>query len=156
MKRRIQWSKINPKNMCHAIELCVKYAQDKRNLSVERIADLMGLECHRTLYKWIAEGRIPAIKILAFEHACGIHFITQYQAHSSGMLLIPIPTGRLAEHKEINELSLFMSETVQLLYRHQEGTTSAEDTVGALTKLMESLAYQRGNVEKEQQPELEL
>lgn len=156
MKRRIHWAKVRPTNMCDAIEQCVCHAQDKLNLSVERIADLMGLESHRTLYKWISEGRIPAIKILAFEHACGIDFITQYLAHSGGKLLIPMPTGRKAQHREISELSLFMNETVQLLYRHGDGDATADETLSALTKLMEDLAHQQGNVEKEQQPELEL
>ena len=156
MKRRIQWSKAQPTSMCDAIELCLLHADQKLNLNVDRIADLMSLVSHRTLYKWIAEGRIPAIKILPFEHACGINFITRYLAHSGSMLLIPFPTGRKAEHRDINDLSLFMTETVQLLYQHGEGIKSAEETIGQLTRLMEDLAHQRGNIEKEKQPELDL
>lgn len=138
------------------MELCVEYALQKKNLSVERIAELMGEASHWTLYKWMESGRMPAVKIRPFEHACGIGLVTEYLAHSANKLILPMPSGRQAEHREINELGLFMNQTVQLLYKHQEGETSADETVSAITKLMESLAYQRGNVEKEQQPELGL
>lgn len=155
MSRR-NWKKVAPTSLRQAMELCKEFALHKKNLSVERIAELMGMASHWTLYKWIAEGDMPVHMIRPFEHVCGIDLVTEYLAHSANKLVLPMPSGRRAEHREINELSLFMNETVQLLYLHREGGKSAEDTIGALTQLMESLAYQRGNVEKEQQPELEL
>lgn len=34
--------------------------KERHNLSVERIAERMGLTDHWTVYKWIQTGRIPA------------------------------------------------------------------------------------------------
>jgi hypothetical protein len=116
----------------------------------------MGEASHWNLYKWMESGRMPAVKIRPFEHACGIDLVTLYLGHSANKLVLPVPTGRKSDHREINELSLFMNETAQLLYQHQEGLKTGEETTAAITQLMESLAYQRGNIEKEQQPELEL
>ncbi len=155
MSRR-NWKKVYPTSLRQAMELCKEHALQKKNLSVERIAELMGMANHWKLYRWIAEGNMPAHMIRAFEHVCSIDLVSIYLAHSANKLVLPIPTGRKAQHKEINQLSLFMTETVQQLYLHQDGEQSAEVTIATLTHLMESLAYQRGNVEKEQQPELEL
>lgn len=138
------------------MELCVTYAREKNNLGVERIADRMGVSSHFTLYKWMENGRLPTCLIIPFEHACGINFISQYLAHSQNHLLIPMPTGKAAEHREISELSLFMNETAALLYKHADGEIESDDVISNLTQLMESLAHHRGNVEKEKQPELEL
>jgi hypothetical protein len=150
------WKRIYANSLRQAMEFCVEYARVKKNLSVEKIANLMGESSHYTLYKWLDNGRMPAIKIRAFEHVCGMDYVTEYLAHSANKLVLPIPTGRKSKCREINELGQFMTETVTLLYQHQEGTKNAEETIAALTQVMESLAYQRGNVEKEQQPALEL
>jgi CRISPR/Cas system CSM-associated protein Csm2 small subunit len=104
----------------------------------------------------MGDGCMPATKIIPFQYACGINLVTQYQAASCGLLTIPIPTGRKATHKDINELSKVMTETASLLYQHNEGKKSPEEVVAALNNLMEDLAYQRGNIEKEYQPELDL
>lgn len=155
MTRR-NWNKEQPISLPQAMHLCVQYAKEKKNLSVERIADLTGVTCFSTLYKWIGSGRMPAASIAAFEHACGINYITRYQAHSSGYLLIPIPNGRKAEHPELIALNLAANETVGMILKFQEGQQTAEETVAAITTLMEDLALQRGNVEKHQQPDLGL
>ena len=49
-------------SLVHALRLCKEWAQAKRHLSVERIADRMGTT-HDSLYKWLATGRMPAILI---------------------------------------------------------------------------------------------
>jgi hypothetical protein len=138
------------------MELCVQHALEKRNLSVDGIADLMGESNKWTLYKWIENGRIPAIKIRPFEHACGVDFVTEYLAHSANKLVLGMPTGRRAEHREVNELGAFMAATQTLIYKYLDGESKADETAGAITKLMEDLAFQRGNIEKGTQPELEL
>lgn len=150
------WKRTYPHSLRQAMELCVEYAREKKNQSVERIADLMGEESHFTLYKWIDSGRMPAIKIRPFEHACGIDFVTQYLAHSGGKMLIQMPTGKAAEHTDLNALSIASHEAVALLFKLHTGEAEATDAIAAVTTLMEDLAYQRGNIEKNQQPELEL
>ncbi len=155
MTRR-NWKRIYPTSLREAMELCVKHAEEKHNYSVERIAELMGMSSHWTLYKWIPEAAMPIKKVTPFENVCGIDLVTQFQAHSNNKLLVPIPTGRRAEHKELNDLVHFQSKTAQLLYDHSDGKRSSEEVIGAITQLMEDLAWQKGNAEKDIQPELEL
>jgi len=145
-----------PTSLRHALELCVEHAKEKKNRSVEQIADLIGEESHYTLYKWLANGRMPAIKVRPFEHCCGIDFVTQWLAHSNGKLLIQMPTGKHAQHKDIAALTMAMSEASALLLQFYEGAATGEATVATLTMVMEDLAFARGNIEKEAQPELEL
>ena len=71
MTRR-NWKRIRPHSLRYALELCKEHARERRNLSVERIAELMGLADHWALYKWFQSGRIPANLIRPFEHVCGI------------------------------------------------------------------------------------
>ena len=150
------WKNVYPTSLRQALELCVQYAKEKKNKSVERIAEEMGEANHWTLYKWLESGRIPAIRIRPFEIACGINFVTFYLAHSANYLALDIPTGRKPCHREISELNLFMSQTAQQLYEYTDGKISALDVIESITQLMEDLAHQRGNLEKEKQPELDL
>ncbi|MDP2549473.1 hypothetical protein Q8W24_16710, partial [Oceanobacter sp. 4_MG-2023] len=69
------WKRIQPRSLKHAMELCVDHAKAVKNLSVERIADLIGITSHYTLYKWLDEARMPALMIRPFEHACGVSFV---------------------------------------------------------------------------------
>lgn len=151
---RTSWKRKRARSLRHGMELCIAHAKEVHNRSVERVAEMMGEESQWTLYKWIANGRMPACKITAFEHACGIDFVTQYQASSAGYLLVKMPTGRKAEHKELNELSRFNHEVLGQLLAFCETHEGAEETAQAVTQLMEDLAFQRGNIEKFQQPEL--
>jgi hypothetical protein len=155
MTRR-NWKKVYPTSLPQAMEMCLQYALEKKNLSVQRVAELMGMSSHWALYKWVAEATMPAKKIKVFEYACGINFVTQYQAHSSNHLLIPMPTGKKANHQEINEVMLDTSVVMSQLFQHAEDGNLHDELMAGLTQLMEGLAYQRGNIEKEQQPELEL
>lgn len=150
------WKRVYPHSLRHAMEQCVEYAKQTKNLSVDRIADLMGEESHFTLYKWLDSGRMPAIKIRPFEHACGINFVTQYLAHSDGKLLITIPTGKKAAHEDLAALSLAMHETAAQLIRFYNGEAEPAEVIGQVTGLMEDLGFHRGNIEKDKQPELEL
>ena len=58
MSRR-DWKRERANSMVHALRLCKEFAQDRKRLSVERIADCMGVS-HDSLYKWLANGRMPA------------------------------------------------------------------------------------------------
>lgn len=99
---------------------------------------------------------MPAVKIRPFEHACGADFVTQYQAHSAGYLLVKMPTGRKSEHRDLNELGRFTHEALGLVIEFYTSHEGADEAKHALSQLMEDLAFQRGNIDKHKQPELSL
>ena len=155
MTRR-NWKREVPRSLSHAMELCITHARDKKNLSVDNIADLMGLANKWMLYKWTESGRMPAILIHPFEHACDCSFMTQYFATSNNKMLVDIPKGRKVEDSELLELQSGFNDAVNLLARFYQGGAEAEETIGALTKLMEEIAGHRANVSKVITPELGL
>jgi len=138
------------------MELCLEHGREKRNLSVDRVADLMGLTSKWTLYKWLENGRMPANLIRPFEHACGATFMTQYIATSAHKLLVDIPRGRPANDDEVLELQTGFNDAVNLLARFYRGEVGAEETVAALTQTMSEIAAHRENVSKALTPELGL
>lgn len=154
MTRR-NWKRVQPHSLRHALELCKEFARERHNLSVERIAEKMGLADHWTLYKWFQSGRIPANMILAYETHCGIDFVTRWLAASAGKLVIEIPSGRRASPTDMQALQEVLHDTVGQLLQFYAGKTEAGDTLAAVGKAMEGLAWHRGNVEKHGQPELE-
>ncbi len=138
------------------MELCLEYAREKQNLSVDNVADLMGLPAKWTLYKWLESGRMPAILIRPFEHACGAEFMTQYLAGSAHKLVVDIPSGRKAKPAEVNELQGSFAEAVGLLIKFYEGGAQVDDTLAALEHVVGGLAWHRENVSKVEAPELGL
>lgn len=87
------WKRMNPRSASQATELCLVKARECKNLSVERVGDLMGLGSHWSVYKWVESGRLPLALIRPFELACGADFISRFVAHSGGNLLVPHPAG---------------------------------------------------------------
>lgn len=152
---RKAWKRIQPNSLRHALELCKDFAKDRHNLSVERIAERMGMVDHWTLYKWIQSGRIPANMVLAFETQCGIDFVTRWMAISSGKLLIDMPSGRDASAGDMQALQTVLNDTVGQLLAFYAGKTDAPGTLAAIQQAMEGLAWHHGNVGKHAQPELE-
>lgn len=153
MSRR-NWKKVRANSLRHAMELCLEFAREKQNLSVDRVADLMGLPSKWTLYKWLENGRIPAVLIRPFEHACGADYMTLYIAASSNRLVVDIPCGRKATNAEVNELQGSFSDAMGLLIRFYQGQSAAEDTITALNHVMGGIAWHSENVSKSQTPEL--
>ncbi|MEW6314745.1 MAG: hypothetical protein AB1513_12035 [Pseudomonadota bacterium] len=137
------------------MELCIQFAKTKHNRSVDQIADLMGLTNKWSIYKWIENGNLPSRLIRPFEHACGCDFITRYLAHSAHKLLIDIPTGRPAKDTDLIKAHDGFSTSMKLLMAFYQGQAGAEETIGALTSLMEDVAWHRGNVEKHLTPEFD-
>ena len=154
MSRR-NWKRIQPTSLRHALELCKDHAKERNNLSVERIAERMGLTDHWTVYKWIQTGRIPANMIRPYEVACGIDYVTRWLAASSGRLLIDIPTGRNASAADMQALQELLNTAVGQLLQFYGGKSPAADTLAAIQQAMEGLAWHRRNVEKHSQPELD-
>lgn len=154
MMRR-NWKRIQPTSLRHALELCKDHARERHNLSVERIAEEMGLTDHWTLYKWFQNGRMPVNLVRPFEKACGINFITRWQAAASGQLLIAVPTGRDASAEDIRVLQESLNTAVGDLLQFYAKKIDAAEVLAALQRGMEGLAWHKGNVEKHLQPEFE-
>jgi hypothetical protein len=138
-----------------AFRLCKDYAREARNLSVERIADLMGVT-DDSLYKWLATAKMPTNLIPVYENACGCHYVTDYLAGSTHRLLIDIPRGRSATDTEINQLQVDAAEAIGLLLKFRAGGADASATLDALQRLLQGAAWHHANVAKHEQPELGL
>lgn len=147
--------KRTPVSIPHAIELCLEYARQKHNYSVDRVADGMGLANKWVIYKWMESGRLPALMIRPLELTCGADFVTRYLSHSAHKLLIDIPSGRRVKPVEINQLQAWFTESVSLLLAFYEGAANQPETVSALTKLMEGVAWHHKNIEQHNQPQFE-
>ncbi|MEJ1496355.1 MAG: helix-turn-helix transcriptional regulator [Candidatus Sedimenticola sp. (ex Thyasira tokunagai)] len=155
MHRR-NWKRLQPTSQDHAMRLCLDYAKETKNLSVERVADRMGIK-HWTLYKYVDNGSLPSHLIRAFEHACECpyHYLTRYLCHSAHLMAIDLPIGRKAKAKDINALQGSCTGAIDALLKYGAGDISADDTLAALTTTMEDLAYQRAEVERVALPELD-
>lgn len=138
------------------MELCLDHGREKRNLSVDRVADLMGMPSKYTLYKWLENGRMPAVMIRPFEHACGATFLTQYIGASAQKLLIDIPAGQPASQDDLLALQSTMNDAVTLLAQFYKGNLESEEVMGGINAAMAQLAGHRCNVEKTAAPELAL
>ena len=153
MSRR-NWKRVTPNSLRDALRLCKDHALEKKSLSVERIADLMGITAD-LLYKWLSNGRMPAMLIPSYEHICGIDFVTRWLAASAGRLLISVPAGRKASATDMQALQEVLNTAVGQLLQFYAGKTEAPDTLAAIQQAMEGLAWHRGNVEKHLTPELD-
>lgn len=155
MTRR-NWKQVRPNSAIDALRLCKEYAQEKKNLSIERIADRMGVT-HDSLYKWLAAGRLPFILLPAFEHTCGCHFASDFAAASAGKVVISIPSGRTVTQGDLVELNACFGAALQLLadFYSTAGKTDATETLAALTIHLQQVAWHRANVETFTTPELE-
>jgi hypothetical protein len=151
---RAAWNRKQAHSLRNAMELCVNYAKAELNRSVEQVAELMGEASHFTLYKWMESGRMPAIRVKPFEHACGIDFVTRFNGQSAGYLMVKMPVGRKVKHRDVNELSRYAHEVLGMVMDFYETHESPDEAVAGLSQLMEDLAFQRGNIEKHKQPEL--
>lgn len=154
--RRRNWKRVNPTSLRHAMELCLDHGREKRNLSVDRVADLMGMPSKYTLYKWLENGRMPAVMIRPFEHACGATFLTQYIGASAQKLLIDIPAGQPASQDDLLNLQSTLNDAVTLLAQFYKGNLESEEVVAGITAAMAQLAGHRCNAEKAEAPELAL
>lgn len=149
------WSRWRPTSLQEAVEGCLRYAQDRHRLSVERLADLVG-ESKWTIYKWVESGSIPARKIAGFEAHCRCCFITFYLAASARRMLVEIPTGRIAQTQDVQKLQQTCHEAIGSLMAFAAGRVDRDTTISALTVAIEQLAAERAHVETTNQPELPL
>lgn len=151
------WKRLQPTSLRNALELCKEHARVAHNRSVERVAELMGVTDHWTLYKWLSSGRMPLSLVRPFEAACGgVDYVTRWLAASNGKLLVDIPTGRRSDAADIQALQERLNTAVGELLRCYAGQASVPDTLAALQAGMEGLAWHRENITKTAEPELEL
>ena len=150
------WKGVRATSLKHAMQLCKEFARDQRNVSVERIAEQMGLADHWILYKWISEGRMPAVMIPRYEDVCGCQFITRWLANTSDHLLIDMPTGRQCKTADMHALQEMLHTTTGALMQFYAGSSSTEDVLNAVKNAMETLGWHHHNVTTYKQPQLEL
>lgn len=155
MQRR-SWKNVRPTSLRNSLDLCKDFAQVRRNLSVERIAERMGLPDHWVLYKWLSTGRMPAVLIPAYEAACGCHYVTQWLAASAGKLAIDMPTGKSCQATDIQELQTLLHATTGALMAFHAGQQGADETLASIQSAMESLGWHHGNVSQHKTPQLDL
>lgn len=155
MTRR-SWKNAQPSSIRQAMEWSLEFAKERHNLSVERIAERMGQANHWALYKWLTEGRMPAVLIPAFEHACGISLVSRWLASTSGKLLIDIPSGRTCTAQDVHELQGVLNATTGALIAFYQGQLDADAAQAALQAGLTSLAWHRSNVQQHANPQLDL
>ena len=99
MMRR-NWKRVHPSSLHDALRLCKDHALEKRNCSVERkrIAELMDVTAD-LLYKWLSNGRMPVSSVPAYEHICGINFVSRWLAAiQQGMEGLAWHKGNVKKH----------------------------------------------------------
>ena len=155
--RRKFWKTYQPTTLRAALEGCKEHAREARNLSVERIADQMGLPDHWALYKWIESGRFPFVLIPAYESACGINLPSRWLAATQRRLLVDMPVGRAATEDDLVQLGTGFQQAVQLLsdFYKSNGATDPAPVLDALRSHLESVAHHHINVAGFSQPELD-
>lgn len=153
MKRN--WKRYVPGSTLEAIRACKDYAIERHNLSVERIADRMGITAD-LLYKWLSNGQMHAALIQNYEAICGCHFVSDHLTHSHGKLAVPIPTGRNLDDDDMLAMHQSFSAAMALLANFYAGRADLPTTQAALTAHMEATAWHRANLAAHDQPELEL
>ncbi len=153
MKRN--WKRFQPSSLRQALEACKDHGRERKNLSVERIAENMGLADHNLLYKWIQSGRIPANMIRPYQLICGCDFVTRWLVASEGCLLVSIPAGQAAHPEDMQVLQGLVNDSIGALLSFYAGKAEAEPTLESLRTAITELAWHRENVAKSGDPELD-
>lgn len=136
------------------MDLCLEYARERHNRSVDSVAELMGEVNKWTLYKWIEAGNLPLRLLKPFEHACGTSFVSRWLATSDNKLVIDIPAGKKCRAEDVNSLQISLNDAVGALLAFYAGKQDQVTTLAAIQNGMESMAWHKGNVETYMQPQL--
>ncbi|WP_103035253.1 hypothetical protein [Castellaniella caeni] len=149
------WKRVYPNSVIEALRLCKDHALEKRHLSVERIAELMGVTAD-ALYKWLSTGRMPVALLPGYENACGIDLVSRYLATSSGRLVIDMPTGKRPDADSLQELQMALHKAVGALLTHYNLGADPAETTAAVMAGLEQLAYHHHNIQQGAAPQLDL
>lgn len=148
------WRAYRPTSLRDAIEACVEFARERHQMSIDRLADEIGLTSKWTLYKYLQEASIPARLIRPFEAACRCTYVTQHLAASARKLLVDLPSGRKAGPGDIHAVQEACNAAVGALLAFAAGSTDAVATRGAIDTAIERLARERAEVDRHSQPDL--
>ncbi len=148
-------SKPVPNSLRMAFEMDKSHALKHRRLSIERLAELMSTT-PATLYKWIEAETMPAKAVLAWQHLTGAINVVRYLASAEAAVVIAIPTGRITTTEDVHALQATLHGATGALLDYMAGQMDRETTLGKLGIGLESLAWHRENVRKDDQPELDL
>lgn len=151
--RKQNWKAVRPLNLKDALDWCVRYAKANRHLSVEGIADIMGVN-HWTLYKWIGEADLPLRLLKNFEHACGIDYASRWLVESNGKIIIDMPRGKQCGTQDVQVLQSATHAMVGEVMRFYADLTDVDATLAAIQTALEQTSWHKGNVQKYRQPEL--
>lgn len=152
---RRNWKCLQPSSLRDAFRLCKDHGIEVKRLSVERLADLMGITVD-ALYKYMGDARMPANLIPAFETFCGADFVSRHLAVSSGKLVIDAPIGRACDANDVQALQEALNVTVGKLLAFHAGKAEAEEVIATTTDAMAKLAWHRENAANFAQPGLDL
>lgn len=134
--------------------MCKDYAKAKHNLSVERIADIMGLTPGR-LYQHLDNGDMPFNRVRSFQLACKCNFVTQYMAHGDDCILIKRPKGKKVSDEKMLHFNATFSKALNELTEFMTNHQNPEAVIAALNEHLEHTAWHCVNVQKVAQPELD-
>ncbi|MDD5297636.1 MAG: hypothetical protein PHU46_12055 [Rhodocyclaceae bacterium] len=127
----------------------------RRRLSVERLAEIFGIT-PALLYKRLEEASMPANGLAGWFHATGGTAVIRYLAVQAGGVFVPVPTGRLTAPADIQALQSVLHDSVGVLLDFMIGRADKVEAFSALTASLEAIAAERAQVEKSDQPELDL
>lgn len=150
------WKHRLPPSVQEALAECTAYALEAHNRSIEQIADLIGVDNHWTLRKYINDVRLPVRLIRPFEYACGIDLITRFLSSSAQRMVIDIPHGNGSADHDLPTLGRMQADSQSALTAFYQGEMSADEAIHAVWTAMAELAWHRTNVTKYHQPELPL
>ena len=150
----INWKKAKANSLADAFDLCKRYAKERKNLSIEQIAELMGVG-DESLRKWVRNATMPINNLASFEIVCGCRYVSGYLAARDGKLLIEIPVGKQVKPVEFLEMQIAFNHAIGSLMKVVTGEAGTAETVAAITSSMCDLAYHRENVQKTNSPELD-
>lgn len=143
-----------PTSFIEALRMCKDHAKAKHNLSVERIADEMGLTAVR-LYQHLESGDMPFNRVRSYQRACHCNYVTLYMAHGDECMLIKIPNGKKMTDEQMLNINATFHKALTKLTEFYISSEDPESTIAALTEHMANAAWHRANVEKHLQPELD-
>lgn len=153
--RKRRWKSVRATSLGESMDLCVEFAAEHRR-PIKVLADLMGVDVKR-LYRWLGDNSMPLNRVRQFETFCGVSFVSEYLCIAQGdKVVVGIPAGKKAGVTELAEVQCRFAEAMALLARFYQNGDAVDETVTALTETLSQLAYQRSNVLKTGEPELEL
>ena len=151
------WKRFRASNLREALRACKDFGQERRKLSVARIAELMGDVTEDTLYGWLSKGRMPVSLVPTFEHVCGANFVTEWLAASAGRMVISMPKGHKVSEADLLQINADCTAAMSQLaaFYADPGKVDTAELMELLQRHLEQVAFQHHNVGQYIAPQLE-